>query len=51
MEKGPNAALHLVACQTLRTGSAPLDKPKTERYHHEQGTRNAKVRSPRAALA
>jgi hypothetical protein len=51
MERELSAALLPVAGQALRSGSAPLDKLKTERYHHEQGTRDADVRSDRVALA
>ncbi len=51
MERELRAALLPVAGQALHAGSAPLDKLRTERYHHEQGTRDADVRSDRAALA
>jgi hypothetical protein len=51
MERELSAALLPVAGQALRAGSASLDKLKTERYLHEQGTRDADVRSDRAALA
>ena len=43
MERELNAALLPVAGQVLRVGSVPLDKLKTERYHHEQATRDADV--------
>jgi hypothetical protein len=51
MERELSAALLPVAGKALSADSAPGDKLKIERYHHEQGTRDADVRSDRAALA
>lgn len=51
MERELSAALLPVAGQALHVGSAPLDKLRTERYHHEQATHDGNVRSHRVALA